>query len=97
MDGNPTASPSFDNSLVIKTFQPADYVVFCSLFLVSALIGIFFAVKDRKKKDSEAYLLGGRYDLYLILNKLGQIVVFMHKIKLKHIVYDKKVQVLLAF
>nr|XP_002120451.1 sodium-coupled monocarboxylate transporter 1-like [Ciona intestinalis] len=43
-----------------KTFSVADYIVFCALFVVAAGIGMFFAIKDRKKKTSENYLLAGR-------------------------------------
>uniref|UniRef100_A0A8B9PEF0 Solute carrier family 5 member 12 n=1 Tax=Apteryx owenii TaxID=8824 RepID=A0A8B9PEF0_APTOW len=44
----------------IKKFAPWDYVVFAALFLVSASIGIFFAIKERKKKSSKEFLVGGR-------------------------------------
>jgi len=63
MDSGPTMSPTNDvveSIQEIKTFHPADYAVFCCLFVVSAVIGLFFAIKDRKKKNSETYLLAGR-------------------------------------
>uniref|UniRef100_A0A8C5TNB8 Solute carrier family 5 member 12 n=1 Tax=Malurus cyaneus samueli TaxID=2593467 RepID=A0A8C5TNB8_9PASS len=44
----------------VKKFVPWDYVVFAALFLVSASIGVFFAVKERKKKTSKEFLVGGR-------------------------------------
>lgn len=44
----------------VKKFVTWDYVVFAALFLVSASIGIFFAVKERKKKTSKEFLVGGR-------------------------------------
>uniref|UniRef100_A0A8C6Z9V6 Uncharacterized protein n=1 Tax=Nothoprocta perdicaria TaxID=30464 RepID=A0A8C6Z9V6_NOTPE len=44
----------------IKKFGPWDYVVFAGLFLVSASIGVFFAIKERKKKSSKDFLVGGR-------------------------------------
>ncbi|XP_062433040.1 sodium-coupled monocarboxylate transporter 2 [Rhea pennata] len=44
----------------IKKFAPWDYVVFAALFLVSASIGVFFAIKERKKKSSKEFLVGGR-------------------------------------
>ncbi|NXA49283.1 SC5AC protein, partial [Nothocercus julius] len=44
----------------IKKFAPWDYVVFAGLFLVSASIGVFFAIKERKKKSSKDFLVGGR-------------------------------------
>ncbi|XP_076801199.1 sodium-coupled monocarboxylate transporter 1-like [Clavelina lepadiformis] len=43
-----------------KTFSVADYVVFALMLLVSTAIGIFYAIKDRKKQNTEEYLLGGR-------------------------------------
>ncbi|XP_025977542.1 sodium-coupled monocarboxylate transporter 2 [Dromaius novaehollandiae] len=44
----------------IEKFAPWDYVVFAALFLVSASIGVFFAIKERKKKSSKEFLVGGR-------------------------------------
>ena len=44
----------------VATFSVIDYCVFGSLFLISALIGIGFAIKDRNKQSSENYLLAGR-------------------------------------
>ncbi|XP_068003919.1 sodium-coupled monocarboxylate transporter 2 isoform X1 [Melanerpes formicivorus] len=44
----------------IKTFVAWDYAVFAALFLVCASIGVFFAVKERKKKTSKEFLVGGR-------------------------------------
>uniref|UniRef100_A0A8D2QQ50 Solute carrier family 5 member 12 n=1 Tax=Zosterops lateralis melanops TaxID=1220523 RepID=A0A8D2QQ50_ZOSLA len=44
----------------IKKFVAWDYVVFAILFLVSASIGVFFAVKERKKKTSKEFLVGGK-------------------------------------
>ena len=43
-----------------KTFHVADYVIFGALFLVSALIGLYFAIVDRNKKSTENYSLAGR-------------------------------------
>uniref|UniRef100_A0A4X2JPJ0 Solute carrier family 5 member 12 n=1 Tax=Vombatus ursinus TaxID=29139 RepID=A0A4X2JPJ0_VOMUR len=37
-----------------------DYVVFAALFIVSSGIGVFFAIKERKKVTSGEFLLGGR-------------------------------------
>uniref|UniRef100_A0A663ETD2 Solute carrier family 5 member 12 n=1 Tax=Aquila chrysaetos chrysaetos TaxID=223781 RepID=A0A663ETD2_AQUCH len=45
---------------MIKKFVAWDYVVFAALFLVSASIGVFFAVKERKKKTSKEFLVGGK-------------------------------------
>ncbi|NXX43011.1 SC5AC protein, partial [Tricholaema leucomelas] len=44
----------------VKTFVAWDYTVFAALFLVCASIGVFFAVKERKKKTSKEFLVGGR-------------------------------------
>ncbi|XP_039246432.1 sodium-coupled monocarboxylate transporter 2 isoform X2 [Pipra filicauda] len=44
----------------VKKFVAWDYVVFAALFLVSASIGVFFAVKERKKKTSKEFLVGGK-------------------------------------
>ncbi|NXR85440.1 SC5AC protein, partial [Hypocryptadius cinnamomeus] len=44
----------------VKKFVTWDYVVFAALFLVSASIGVFFAVKERKKKTSKEFLVGGK-------------------------------------
>ncbi|NXC44554.1 SC5AC protein, partial [Penelope pileata] len=44
----------------IKKFVAWDYVVFAALFLVCASIGVFFAIKERKKKTSKEFLVGGK-------------------------------------
>uniref|UniRef100_A0A673HTG7 Solute carrier family 5 member 8 n=1 Tax=Sinocyclocheilus rhinocerous TaxID=307959 RepID=A0A673HTG7_9TELE len=44
----------------VGTFQVGDYVVFAFLFVVSSGIGIFFAIKERKKASSKEFLVGGR-------------------------------------
>uniref|UniRef100_A0A8B9V234 Solute carrier family 5 member 12 n=1 Tax=Anas zonorhyncha TaxID=75864 RepID=A0A8B9V234_9AVES len=41
-----------------------DYVVFALLFLVCASIGVFFAIKGRKKKTSKEFLVGGKQMSY---------------------------------
>ncbi len=43
-----------------KTFHTADYVVFGATLAVSAAIGVFYAIKDRKRNTTEEYLLAGR-------------------------------------
>ena len=43
-----------------KTFHTWDYVVFGCTLGMSAAIGIFYAIKDRKKNTTEDYLLAGR-------------------------------------
>lgn len=44
-------------------FHPADYIVFSSVLLLSAAVGIICALKDKflkKRDDTESYLMGGR-------------------------------------
>ena len=43
-----------------KTFHAWDYIVFGITLGVSAAIGLFYAIKDRKKNSAEEYLLAGR-------------------------------------
>ena len=45
---------------VTKKFHAADYAVFGCTLGMSALIGLFYAIKDRKKNTTEDYLLAGR-------------------------------------
>ncbi|KAG8438219.1 hypothetical protein GDO86_008781 [Hymenochirus boettgeri] len=44
----------------IQTFASWDYVVFGGLFLISSGIGVFFAIKERKKTTSAEFLVGGK-------------------------------------
>ncbi|XP_055048509.2 sodium-coupled monocarboxylate transporter 2 [Misgurnus anguillicaudatus] len=44
----------------VGTFHVGDYVVFALLFVVSSSIGVFFAIKDRKKGASKEFMVGGR-------------------------------------
>ncbi|XP_004454331.2 sodium-coupled monocarboxylate transporter 2 [Dasypus novemcinctus] len=44
----------------VKSFAVWDYVVFAALFIISSGIGIFFAIKERKKATSREFLVGGR-------------------------------------
>ncbi|XP_058994535.1 sodium-coupled monocarboxylate transporter 2 isoform X2 [Mustela lutreola] len=43
-----------------KSFAVWDYVVFAALFVISSGIGVFFAIKERKKATSREFLVGGR-------------------------------------
>uniref|UniRef100_A0A8C9WNR4 Solute carrier family 5 member 12 n=1 Tax=Scleropages formosus TaxID=113540 RepID=A0A8C9WNR4_SCLFO len=43
-----------------ETFQILDYVVFAGIFVISSGIGVFFAIKERKKTTSREFLVGGR-------------------------------------
>ena len=45
---------------VKKTFHAWDYVVFGVTLLLSAAIGLYYAIRDRNKNNSEEYLLAGR-------------------------------------
>ncbi|KTF89959.1 hypothetical protein cypCar_00025833 [Cyprinus carpio] len=49
-----------EKSHTVGTFQVGEYVVFSFLFVVSSGIGIFFAIKERKKASSKEFLGGGR-------------------------------------
>uniref|UniRef100_H0VEQ5 Solute carrier family 5 member 12 n=1 Tax=Cavia porcellus TaxID=10141 RepID=H0VEQ5_CAVPO len=44
----------------VKNFSAWDYVVFAALFVISSGIGVFFAIKERKKATSNEFLVGGR-------------------------------------
>lgn len=44
----------------VKNFATWDYVVFAGLFIISSGIGVFFAIKERKKATSREFLVGGR-------------------------------------
>ncbi|XP_015284631.1 PREDICTED: sodium-coupled monocarboxylate transporter 2 [Gekko japonicus] len=44
----------------VKNFVAWDYVVFAALFVISSGIGVFFAVKERKKTSSRDFLVGGK-------------------------------------
>lgn len=42
-------------------FHAADYAVFVIMLLMSGVIGVYFAYKDRKSKAGvQGYLMGGR-------------------------------------
>lgn len=45
---------------VKRTFQAADYGVFAATLGLSAIIGLYYAIKDRKRNNTEEYLLAGR-------------------------------------
>lgn len=55
-----SASSMEDKSHTVGTFQVGDYAVFAALFVVSSGIGVFFAIKERKKASSKEFLVGGR-------------------------------------
>jgi len=41
-------------------FSAIDYLVFLLMMLVSALIGFYYAYKDRNQNNTNEFLLGGR-------------------------------------
>ena len=43
-----------------QLFHWADYLVFVLSLLVSLAIGVYYAIKDRKKTDNEEFLMAGR-------------------------------------
>ena len=43
-----------------KTFHAGDYAVFGCMLGLSAAIGIFYAIKDRRKNTTEEFLMAGR-------------------------------------
>jgi Na+/proline symporter len=50
---------------VKRELQIADYVVFAATLGLSAAIGVFYAVRDRRRNTPVEYLLGGR-QMYVI-------------------------------
>lgn len=46
--------------LITDSFVLLDYVVFASMLLVSAAIGVYYAWMDRGQQSSEDFLMGGR-------------------------------------
>ena len=46
--------------MVQKNFSTIDYLVFILFLSASALIGVFFAWKERNKTSSDGFLTGGR-------------------------------------
>lgn len=49
-----------DGADVDKRFSTVDYVVFGLMILVSLLIGVYFAFKDKKRNTTSNYFLGDR-------------------------------------
>ena len=43
-----------------KTFHTVDYAIFGITLVISALIGLYYAIKDRRRNTTEEYLLAGR-------------------------------------
>ncbi|XP_035227704.1 sodium-coupled monocarboxylate transporter 2-like [Stegodyphus dumicola] len=47
-------------SVMKDVFGTVDYVVFAAMLAISAGIGIWYAIVDRKKSDTQEFLMGGR-------------------------------------
>lgn len=45
---------------VNKTFHLADYIIFVLSLVISSGIGIFYALKDKRKQNTKEFLLGGQ-------------------------------------
>lgn len=43
-----------------NTFHWADYFIFIAVLIISAAIGVFYAVRDKRKQSTANFLLGGR-------------------------------------
>ena len=56
---NRTYSYSFERG-ELNYFQAWDYVVFAGTLLVSAGIGLFYAIRDRNQNSEKEFLLAGR-------------------------------------
>ncbi|XP_064468937.1 sodium-coupled monocarboxylate transporter 2-like [Ornithodoros turicata] len=65
--------------MAVKLFSLADYAVLVALLGASALIGIFFAWKDRRNADSRLFLVGNR-QLQLIPVTLSMMSNFLSSI-----------------
>lgn len=56
-----TMEPPEAADYVASKLSILDYAVFCSLMLVSALIGVYFAFFAKQKQNTTAeYLMGGK-------------------------------------
>ncbi|XP_067673390.1 sodium-coupled monocarboxylate transporter 1-like [Haliotis asinina] len=62
-----------------STFGIIDYVLFGGLLLVSASIGLFYAIKDRKKHTTKDFLLAGG-DMHVVPVALSLLASFMSAI-----------------
>ncbi len=48
------------NMAVTKTFHITDYIIFILSLVISTVIGIFHALKDKHKQNTNDFLLGGQ-------------------------------------
>ena len=44
----------------VGRFHWADYLVFGVVMGISALVGVYFGIKDRRKMSTEQFLMAGR-------------------------------------
>ncbi|PRD26292.1 UNVERIFIED_CONTAM: Sodium-coupled monocarboxylate transporter 2 [Trichonephila clavipes] len=47
-------------AIIKDVFGIVDYAVFALMLLFSASVGVWYAIKDRKKTDTQEFLMGGR-------------------------------------
>lgn len=48
------------SSVIKEVFGTVDYLVFAGMLVVSAAIGMWYAYADRKKNNTQEFLMGGR-------------------------------------
>lgn len=46
--------------MVAARFSVFDYVVFCTMLVLSTAIGVYSAIKSRGRESTQEFLLGGR-------------------------------------
>jgi len=62
-------------------FSIADYCVFALMLAISALIGFYYAFKDRCKNNTDQFLLGGRklqVHFFFFINKNVFKCIYLH-------------------
>lgn len=64
-----------------NTFHVVDYVIFGGILVISASIGIFYAIRDRKKNNIRQFLMAGK-DMNPIPVALSLLASFMSAITL---------------
>ncbi|KAK7111789.1 hypothetical protein V1264_011365 [Littorina saxatilis] len=69
------------NTGKIRTFGVVDYVMFSLVLLLSAVIGMYFAYKDRKQVTTNAFMLAGK-SMHVIPVAMSLAVTFMSALTL---------------
>ncbi|XP_067673778.1 sodium-dependent multivitamin transporter-like [Haliotis asinina] len=64
-----------------NTFHVVDYVIFAGILVISASIGVFYAIRDRKKNNLRQFLMAGK-DMNAIPVALSLLASFMSAITL---------------